>query len=135
MRTLGLVTALVLLAGCAPKDIARSSCESVLRSTGDEWSCTVTADVVGRASSLTFDTESRNQVAQVSIALRVTSGTVRVGYQDLAGQQTVVITPSEPANFAMRTRMTRDTRSFSLFFEPIDGPARGLAGTVKYSTP
>ncbi len=135
MRALGLAAALILLTGCAPKDIARSSCESVLLSTADEWSCTVTGDVVGRASSLTFDTESRNQVAHVRVALHVSSGTLRLTYQDLSRQQFVLITPSEPADFSMQTRMKRDTRSFSLFFEPVDGPAKGLSGTVRYSTP
>ncbi len=131
----GLAAALMVLIGCAPKDIARSSCENVMLSTADTWACTVTGDVVGRTSSLTFDTESRNQVAQVRISLRVTSGTVRLGYQDLSGERHILITPSEPADVTMQTRMSRDTRSFSVMFEPVDGPAKGLTGTVKYSTP
>jgi hypothetical protein len=71
----------------------------------------------------------------VSITLRVTKGTLRVGYRDLSGEQHLLVTPSTPANLAMQTRMHRDYRSFILFFEPVDGAVEGLAGTVKYSTP
>jgi len=126
---------MVMLIGCAPSNIARSSCESILLATGDAWSCTVKGDVVGQPSSISFSTESRNQVAQVSITLRVTKGTLRVGYQNLAGEQHLLVTPSEPADLAMQTRMHRVHRSFILFFEPVDGAVEGLTGTVKYSTP
>ena len=126
---------MMLLIGCAPGDIARSSCESILLATGDTWSCTVKGDTVGQASSIAFSTESRNQVAEVSIALRVTKGTLRVGYQDLAGEQHITVTPSEPANLTMQTRMHWERRSFTLFFEPVNGAVEGLTGTVKYSTP
>ncbi len=123
------------LAGCAPADIARSSCESVVLATGEPWSCTVKADVVGRASSISFDTASRNQIAHVNIVLRVTKGSLKVGYQDLTGERQLLVTPSEPADVAMQTRMHRDRRSFTLTFEPIGGNVEGLNGTVKYSTP
>jgi hypothetical protein len=126
---------MLLLSGCVPSDIARSSCQSTMLATGDPWSCTVKADIVGRPSSLEFDTESRNHVAQVNIALRVTKGTLRVGYRDLAGEQHLLVTPSEPANVAMQTRMHRERRSFTLYFEPVGGAVEGLTGTVKYSTP
>jgi hypothetical protein len=135
MRSLFVGLALMLLAGCAPGNIARSTCESIFLSTRDEWSCTVTGDTVGQASSLEFDSESRNHVAQVSIALRVTKGTLRVGYHDLAGEQHLLVTPSAPANLNMQTRMHRERRSFTLFFEPVSGEVAGLTGTVKYSTP
>lgn len=92
-------------------------------------------DVVGRPSSIAFNTESRNLVAQVSISLRVTKGRLRVGYRDLAGAQQLIVTPTMPADLAMQTRMHRETRSFTLFFEPVDGAVDGLAGTVNYSTP
>jgi hypothetical protein len=95
----------------------------------------VKADVVGRSSSIDFDTESRNQVAQVSVALKVTKGTLRVRYDDLAGSQQVVVTPAEPATFDMKTKMHPQRRSFTMFFEPVSGNVEGLAGTVKYSTP
>ncbi len=126
---------MTLLIGCAPSNIARASCQSSFLSTADAWSCTVTADIVGQASSIEFDTESRNQVAQVSIALQVTKGTLRVGYYDLAGEQHRLVTPSEPATLAMQTRMNRERRSFTLMFEPVNGAVEGLTGTVKYSTP
>jgi hypothetical protein len=126
---------MTLLVGCAPGNIARSTCESILLSTGDPWSCTVKGDIVGQASSIEFNTESRNQVAQVDIALRVTKGTLRVGYQDLAGEQKLLVTPSAPAELTMRTRLHRERRSFTLSFEPVDGAVEGLTGTVKYSTP
>ena len=125
----------MLLAGCAPADIAKSSCESVLLTTANAWSCTIKGDRVGQASSIAFSTESRNQVAEVNIALRVTKGTLRLRYQDLSGEQHLLVTPSEPATLAMRTRMHRERRSFTLYFEPIDGAVEGLTGTVKYSTP
>jgi hypothetical protein len=131
----GLAMTMTLFIGCAPNNIARSSCESIMLATGDPWSCTVTGDIVGQASSISFDTESRNQVAHVSIALRVTKGTLRVGYNDLAGHQSLVVTPSAPADVTMRTRMHREDRSFTLSFEPVDGAVEGLTGTVKYSTP
>ncbi len=114
MRSICLGVVLMLLVGCAPNNIARSSCKSIFLTTADEWSCTVKGDVVGQASSLEFDTESRNQVAKVNIALRV---------------------PSEPASLDMQTRMHRERRSFTLFFEPLNGAVEGLTGTVKYSTP
>jgi hypothetical protein len=123
------------LAGCAPKDIARGSCQSVFLSTIDAWSCTVKADIVGRASSISFDTESRNHVAQVSFAMQVTKGRLRITYSDLTGKQQILVTPSEPASVNMQTRLRRDDRSFSLFFEPVGGAVEGLSGTVKYSTP
>jgi len=135
MRFLLLGGLLIMLAGCVPKDIARSSCQSGFLSTVDAWSCTVKADIVGRSSSIEFSTESRNHVAQVSIALAVAKGRLRVTYQDLAGTQHLLVTPSEPANLNMQTRMHRDRRSFTLFFEPVGGAVEGLAGTVKYSTP
>ena len=126
---------MTLLIGCAPGNIARSSCESIMLATGDPWSCTVKGDIVGQASSISFDTESRNQVAHVNIALRVTKGTLRLGYYDLAGEQHLLVTPSAPAELTMRTRMHREDRSFTLYFEPINGTVEGLTGTVKYSTP
>ena len=135
MRSFLVAGATLLLIGCAPSNIARSSCESILLTTADAWSCTVKADIVGQASSLEFDTESRNHVAQVSIALRVTNGTLRVGYRDLVGEQHLLATPSAPANLDMQTRMHREHRSFTLFFEPVDGVVEGLTGTVEYSTP
>ena len=135
MRSLRLSLVLMMLAGCAPKNIARASCQSHPLTTADEWSCTVTGEVVGQISSIEFDTESRNHVAQVIIALRVTKGTLRIGYRDLTGEKNLVVTPSEPGNLVMQTRMHRERRSFTLFFEPVGGAVEGLAGTVKYSTP
>jgi hypothetical protein len=135
MRFLGVGVVMLMLLACAPKDIALSSCKSILLSTADAWSCTVTGDVVAQTSSIAFSTESRNQVAQVAITLRVTKGRLRVGYYDLSGEQHLLVTPSEPANINMQTRMHRERRSFTLMFEPVDGAVEGLAGTVKYSTP
>jgi hypothetical protein len=135
MRYLFLAVATAIAAGCVPADIARSSCESIMMSTANPYSCTVKADVVGRASSIEFDSESRNQIARVSIVLSVAKGTLRVGYSDLAGQHQVVVTPSEPASLDIQTRMHRDRRSFTLTFEPLNGVVQGLSGTVKYSTP
>jgi hypothetical protein len=131
----GAVAALTLFIGCAPNNIARSTCESTVLSTGDPWSCTVKGDVVGQASSISFDTESRNQVAHVSIALRVSKGTLRLGYHDLEGAKELLVTPSAPADVTMRTRMHREDRSFTLRFEPVNGDVEGLTGTVNYSTP
>src|SRR5262245_366005 len=123
------------LAACAPKDIVTGySCTNAVLSVHDEWTCKVHGAVVGRASSVEFDTESRNRVAEVSFTMQVTKGSVRVGYADLSGSQQIVVTPSEPANVSMKTRMS-DRRSFTLSFEPVNGIAEGLSGTVKYSTP
>jgi hypothetical protein len=135
MRYLAPIVIVMGLAGCAPKDIARGTCESVFLSTIDAWSCTVKADIVGRASSIPFKTESRNHVAQVSMAFQVTKGKLRVTYQDLSGTQQLLVTPSEPASVNMQTRLNRNDRSFTVFFEPVGGAVEGLAGTVKYSTP
>ena len=135
MRSPRLSLVLMMLVGCAPKNIARASCQSHPLTTADEWSCTVTGEVVGQISSIEFDTESRNHVAQVIIALRVTKGTLRIGYHDLTGEKNLVVTPSEPGNLVMQTRMHRERRSFTVFFEPVNGAVEGLAGTVKYSTP
>jgi hypothetical protein len=135
MRSFLVGVVMTLLIGCAPNNIARSSCESTVLAIGDPWSCTVTGDIVGQSSSISFSTESRNQIAQVSIALRVTKGTLRIGYRDLDGPQQLLVTPSAPANLTMKTRMHREGRYFTLFFEPVDGTVEGLAGTVKYATP
>ena len=135
MRSVFLAVAMAMLIGCAPNHIAQSSCKSILLSTADEWSCTVTGEVVGQASSISFDTESRNHVARVNLTLRVTKGRLRVSYQDLSGEQHLLVTPSEPVELAMQTRMHRDRRSFTLYFEPVGGAVEGLTGTVKYSTP
>ena len=135
MRYVVLAAAIAMVAGCVPADIARSTCESIMMATNNPYSCTVKADVVGRPSSIEFDSESRNQIARVSIVLSVAKGTLRVGYSDLAGRQEVLVTPSEPANLEIQTRMHRDRRSFTLMFEPVNGVVQGLSGTVKYSTP
>jgi len=136
MRSVFLAAAaMTLLAGCAPADIARSSCESIMLATGDPWSCTVKADVVGRSSSISFTTESRNQVADVNFELRVAKGSLRVSYHDLTGEQHVVVTPSEPAKVSMKTKLNPNGRSFTMYFEPVGGTVEGLAGTVKYLTP
>jgi hypothetical protein len=135
MRSFLVGAAMTLLIGCAPGNIARSSCESVVLAIGDPWSCTVKGDIVGQPSSISFSTESRNHIAQVSIALRVTKGTLRIGYHDLVAPQHLLVTPSQPADLTMKTRMHREGRYFTLSFEPINGAVEGLAGTVKYSTP
>ena len=137
MRAFLVGAAMTLFIGCAPGNIATSTCESEIAflAIGDPWSCTVKGDVVGQASWIEFNTESRNTIARVNIALRVKKGTLRVNYQDLAGEQHLLVTPSEPAALTMQTRMHRERRSFTLSFEPVNGEVEGLAGTVKYSTP
>jgi hypothetical protein len=135
MRFLLMAVPVMLLAGCAPANRARSSCESHPLTTADEWTCTVKGPIVDTAVSITYDTESRNQIAHVNVVLQVTKGTLRVTYYDLSGEQHLVVTPSEPANLAMKTRMHKENRSFTLFYEPVDGAVEGLAGTIKYSTP
>ena len=103
--------------------------------TGDPWACTITGDRVAHASSIEFDTESRNHVAKVKLALVVTKGTLRVGFRDLTGDRRLTITPASPASLEMETRLHRDRRSFTLYFEPVGGPVEGLRGTVDYFTP
>jgi len=134
-RSLAVVAALIAAAACAPNDIATARCTNTVLSVHDEWTCTVTGAVVGQTNSVEFDTESRNHVAQVSIVLSVMKGSVRVRYADLSGSQQVIVTPSEPANINMKTRMHPERRSFTVSFEPVNGKAEGLTGTVKYSTP
>lgn len=114
MRCWLLAVVMLFAVGCAPADIAQSSCKSIVFATGEPWSCTVKADVVGQASSIEFTTESRNQVARVTLVLTVTKGTLRVGYRDLTGDQQLVVTPSEPADLVMQTRLHRDRGSFTL---------------------
>ena len=111
-----------------------SGCANTVVSVHDEWNCTVKGDVVGRRSWVPFSTESRNKVAEVSFTIQVTKGSVRVKYADLSGSKEVIVTPSEPATVNMKTQLT-DKRTFSLGFEPVNGIAEGLTGTVKYSTP
>jgi hypothetical protein len=136
VRSLGVTaTVMMMLAGCAPANRARSSCESHPLTTADEWTCTVKGPIVDSAVSITYDTESRNPIARVNVALQVTKGTLRLTYHDLSGEQHLLVTPSAPANLAMQTRMHRDSRSFTLFYEPVGGAVEGLTGTVKYSTP
>jgi len=135
MRMLRLSLVLMILAGCAPKDIAHSRCQSHPLTTADEWTCTVSGDVVATTNTIKYDTESRNLVAKVIVALQVTKGKLRLTYYDLTGEKQILVTPSEPASFTMQTRMHRETRSFSMMYEPVDGPVEGLKGTVNYSTP
>ena len=104
-------------------------------STAEPWACTLEGPRVAQESWIEFDTESRNNVAKVAIALAVTKGTLRVGYHDLDGAKQLLITPATPASFEMQTRMHRERRSFTLHFEPIGGDVVGLRGTVNYSTP
>jgi hypothetical protein len=125
----------VMLAGCAPANIAHSSCTDHPLTTADEWTCTVKGPRVDTTNSVRYTTDSRNQVAVVQIALQVTAGTLRLTYYDLAGEQHVLVTPSEPAAISMRTRLHKDDRSFTLMYEPFHGAVEGLTGTVNYSTP
>lgn len=125
---------MMMLAGCAPANRARSSCESHPLTTADEWTCTVTGPLVDTPVSITYDTESRNPVARVNVALQVTKGTLRLSYHDLSGEQHLLVTPSTPASLAMQTRMHKESRSFTLLYEPLDGAVEGLTGTVRYST-
>jgi len=135
MRACVAAAALIGLAGCAPHDIVvGSGCTNTVLSVHDEWNCTVKGDAVGQASWVPFSTESRNKVAEVSFTIQVTKGSVRVTYADLSGSKQVIVTPSEPATVNMKTQLS-DKRSFSLGFEPVNGKAEGLTGTVKYSTP
>ena len=134
-RVLVLSLALVPLAGCAPDDIARASCTDEMLAAGDPWSCTIEAERVGQASSLEFDTESRNHVAKVKLALSVTKGTLRVNYRDLTGDRQLTVTPTSPAALEMETRLHRERRAFWLYFEPVGGDVEGLRGTVRYYTP
>ena len=134
MRFLIPIVLVTLVAACAPKDIATARCTNTVLSVHDEWTCTVSGAVVGRFNAVEFDTESRNKIAQVSFTLQVTKGSVRVKYADLSGSRQIVVTPSEPASVNMKTQMS-DRRSFTLSFEPVNGKAEGLTGTVTYSTP
>src|SRR5512141_1769971 len=109
--------ALALLTACAPDNIARTSCRSEMLATADPWACTIRGERIDQASSLEFDTESRNQVAQVKLLLKVEKGTLRVGYRDLDGDKQITITPDAPASLEMRTRLHRERRSFTLYFQ------------------
>jgi hypothetical protein len=124
-----------LLSGCMPDGIARTSCTDEMLATADPWHCTVSGARIDQASSIEFDTESRNHVAKVKIALAVARGTLRVGYRDLEGDRRLTITPDAPALVETRTRLHRERRSFTLSFEPVGGVVEGLTGTVDYSTP
>jgi hypothetical protein len=130
-----LVFVVPVLIGCAPDGIARASCESIMLATGDPRKCRITGPTIDKASSLTFDTESRNQVAQARISLRVDKGALRVGYRDLVGDKVAIVTPEAPLSLEMQTRMHRDRRSFTLSFDPQGKEVAGLTGTVDYSTP
>jgi hypothetical protein len=126
---------MVMLAGCAPTNIAHSSCTDHPLTTADEWTCTVKGQLVDTTNSVHYTTESRNQIAQVKIAVQVTKGTLRLTYYDLAGEQHVLVTPSEPATISMQARLRKDDRSFTVMYEPLNGTVEGLTGTVNYSTP
>jgi len=135
MRLLLVTAVAIVLAGCAPANMARSSCESHPLTVADEWTCTVKGALVGTTNSIRFSTDSRNQIAQVKVAVQVTKGTLRLTYADLTGSQHLLVTPSEPAAFSFKTRLSRDDRSFTIMYEPFNGPVEGLTGTVDYSTP
>jgi hypothetical protein len=135
MRSLIPAAMLLLLAGCAPTNIAHSTCQSHPLTVADEWTCTVKGPLVDTTNSVRYTTESRNQIAKVQIALQVTKGTLRVTYADLEGSHQLLVTASEPAAFSMQTRLSRDDRSFTVMYEPFNGAVEGLTGTVNYSTP
>src|SRR5436190_22522060 len=120
MRSMLLIAAVAMVAGCAPTNIAHSSCTDHPLTTADEWTCTVKGPLVDTTNSVHYTTESRNQIAQVKIALHVTKGTLRLTYYDLAGEQHVLVTPSEPASLSMQTRLRKDDRSFTLMYEPVN---------------
>lgn len=88
-----------------------------------------------QASAIHFDTESRNHVAHVKLALRVSKGALHVSYRDLTGDKQAIITPATPLTLEMQTRMHREHRYFTLSFDPKGGKVEGLEGTVDYSTP
>ena len=125
----------LLLAACAPDNIVKGRCHSIMLATGDPWACTVKGDRVEQDSAVYFSTESRNKIAHVKIALRVTKGTMRVRYHDVDGDQRIVVTPERPANLEMKTYLQPQRREFGLHFEPLGGPVEGLTGTVDYLTP
>ena len=135
MRCCGPAAILLILVACAPTNIAHSSCTDHPLTTADEWTCTVKGALVDTTNSVRYTTESRNQVAQVKVALQVAKGTLRITYADLAGSHQLLVTPSEPAAFSMQTRLSKDDRSFTIMYEPFNGPVEGLTGTVNYSTP
>jgi len=130
-----LPAAMLLLAGCAPDNIAYGTCQSHPLTVADEWTCTVKGPLVDNTNSISYGTESRNQIAKVEIALQVSKGTLRVTYGDLTGAQHVLVTASEPAALSFQTRLSRDDRSFTVMYEPVNGRVEGLVGSVKYSTP
>ena len=134
-RTVTIGCAVLLSTACVPDDIATARCESVMLAIGDPWTCTVSGDRVGRPSAIYFDTESRNRIAKVKIALRVAKGTLRVRYHDVEGDKRLTITPGAPAVLEMQTYLQPQRREFALHFEPLGGAVEGLAGTVDYSTP
>jgi hypothetical protein len=125
----------LMLAGCAPANIAHSACTDHPLTTADEWTCTVKGPLVDTTNSIDYKTDSRNQIAKVQIALQVTKGTLRVTYGDLAGSHQVLVTASEPLALSIQTRLRTDGRSFTVMYEPFNGPVEGLTGTVNYSTP
>jgi hypothetical protein len=135
MRYLLPAAMLACVAACAPTNIAHSSCTDHPLTTADEWTCTVKGPLVDTTNSIDYKTDSRNQIAQVQIALQVTKGTLRVTYGDLAGSHKVLVTPSEPLTLSVQTRLRKDERSFTIMYEPFNGPVEGLTGTVNYSTP
>lgn len=126
---------LLLLVSCAPKNIAKSSCQSELLATGDPWTCTISGERVEQVNAIHFTTESRNLMAKVKVALLVKKGSLRVSYVDSSGPRELVVTPQTPAAVDFETRLHRDNRSFTITFEPRGGAVQGLSGTVDYLTP
>lgn len=124
-----------LLLACAPDDIVMARCESEMLALYDPYHCTIDTQLVGRPSSIYFDTTSTNQVAQVHLELRVEAGTLEVTYHDLEGEKKARITPKTPLVLDLQTRMHRERRYFPLHFVPLSGQVRGVHGTVDYKTP
>jgi hypothetical protein len=124
----------LLLTACAPDDIVKGTCRSVMLAAGDPWECTVKGDRVGQDSAVYFSTESRNKIANVKIALFVRKGTLRVRFSDVHGGKQIVVTPEQPAKLEMRTPLHPERRDFGMHFEPLGGPVEGLTGTVDYDT-
>lgn len=126
---------LLLLVGCAPKNIAKSSCQSQMLATGDPWTCTITGERVEQVNAIHFTTESRNLMAKVKVALSVKKGSLKASYVDSTGPRELLVTPATPGAVDFETRLQRERRSFTITFEPQGGAVEGLSGTVDYLTP
>ena len=122
-----LLSAAVLMAGCAPPDDALvASCETEALAIGDPTTCRVRATRVPRYQSVSFEITSYSSPAVVAVKMQLVSGEVKVSIrpEDRVSPASPAFTATVPIGSAKRFILVEPT-----------GARRRPVGTVDYKTP